>query len=393
MSGITSSVGLFSGIDTGALIEQLLAIDARPRQLAQQQVAILQARQTAMIAINSSMLGFNSAISSFTTSNVFESSSATSSDTDVLTATAQNRAAAGSYKFIVDRLVSTQQSLSKGFADRDSSSFGATSFTFEGIQGAVSNSTRLTELNGGNGVARGKFDITDRAGNTATIDASKALTLDDVVNAINAQQDILITATVEDGGIKITDNSGGGGNLVIQDQFGRTTAADLGIAGSFASNTVAKADLLTLNDGTALSALRDGLGIMIRDGEGKTDLEITTRDGTKHLINLGLIQQNFVTEDYTSAGVSYSKDDVYTGPPDPEPDGFEPPPIESRITQTRAATVGDLITAIESQTGGDVEVSINAATGTLTFDDLTGETISDFKIEAPSAIDTTANDL
>ena len=38
MSGITSTVGLISGIDTGSLIEQLLQIEARPRTLAQQRL-------------------------------------------------------------------------------------------------------------------------------------------------------------------------------------------------------------------------------------------------------------------------------------------------------------------------------------------------------------------
>ena len=35
MGGITSSVGIFSGINSAQLIDQLLSIEARPKKLAQ----------------------------------------------------------------------------------------------------------------------------------------------------------------------------------------------------------------------------------------------------------------------------------------------------------------------------------------------------------------------
>ena len=42
MAGVTSSVGLFSGIDTNSVITQLLAIDAVPNQQAQARIMQLQ---------------------------------------------------------------------------------------------------------------------------------------------------------------------------------------------------------------------------------------------------------------------------------------------------------------------------------------------------------------
>jgi hypothetical protein len=48
----------------------------------------------------------------------------------------------------------------------------------------------LADLNGGKGVARGQFRITDRSGASTVIDASGAVTLDDVVKRSNTSSDV-----------------------------------------------------------------------------------------------------------------------------------------------------------------------------------------------------------
>lgn len=95
----------------------------------------------------------------------------------------------------------------------------------------ISVNTKLNDLNGGRGVARGKFTITDSTGVTATIDlaALGAQTVGDVLAAINrsaARVNATINATGD--GILIRDLAGGSGRLVIN-EMGGTTAADLGI--------------------------------------------------------------------------------------------------------------------------------------------------------------------
>ncbi|MEO0631415.1 MAG: flagellar cap protein FliD N-terminal domain-containing protein, partial [Planctomycetota bacterium] len=83
MSGITSGIGLVSGIDTASLIQQLLAVESRPQQLAQVRLAQLQSQQAAFLDINTRLGGLQSAARSFRTENTFSSASATSSDEDV----------------------------------------------------------------------------------------------------------------------------------------------------------------------------------------------------------------------------------------------------------------------------------------------------------------------
>ena len=49
MGGITLGTGIFSGIDTRSLIEQLIAIESRPKQLAQRRLLNLQGQQAALL--------------------------------------------------------------------------------------------------------------------------------------------------------------------------------------------------------------------------------------------------------------------------------------------------------------------------------------------------------
>ncbi|MEM1165591.1 MAG: flagellar filament capping protein FliD [Planctomycetota bacterium] len=390
---ITTSVGLASGIDTGALIEQLLAIEARPQQLAQQRVAQLQQRQAAYLSLNSSLLGLSGSADVFTSQRIFDSATATTTNDEILTASASSRAAEGTYTFVVDRLVSTKQVLSRGFADRDTAAFGANSFTFEGREAAIDDDIALTELLGGTGVSRGQFSITDTSGNTAVIDATRAVTLQDVVDEINLAQGITVTADVVDNRLRLSDAVAGGGNLIIQDLPGYQTATDLGIATTptgTAANSLSSAELSVLSRNTALSALNDGLGIMIRDGTADPEL-IIDLDGTEFAtIELGRVEQTYVTQDFESQGLMFTADTVYV-PPDNPPDGFVAPPTEVRVDRARAATVGDLIDAIETQTNGRIKVDIDASNGTLTFRDDMGT--SDITIRNGSSAQTTADDL
>jgi flagellin-like hook-associated protein FlgL len=92
--------------------------------------------------------------------------------------------------------------------------------------------TLLADLNGGNGVdVTTGIEITDREGNNTLIDVSAAVTIQNVIDAINAAG-INVTAVLntEGNGITITDTSGFPiQNLVVTDT---DTARDLGIVGN-----------------------------------------------------------------------------------------------------------------------------------------------------------------
>ena len=72
MGGITTGVGLFSGIDTRSLIDQLIAVEARPRQLVEARIIQLQQQQAGYLSINSALNGLESAADAFLAGTIDE---------------------------------------------------------------------------------------------------------------------------------------------------------------------------------------------------------------------------------------------------------------------------------------------------------------------------------
>lgn len=108
----------------------------------------------------------------------------------------------------------------------------------------------LTELNNGEGVAKGSIQITDSAGTIATVDLSSAETLQDVIDAINAS-DANVTASVNRAGTGLIITDDEGGSVSISEVASGTTASDLGILGSSSSgrisgSAIGSAEILSL---------------------------------------------------------------------------------------------------------------------------------------------------
>lgn len=375
MSGITTSTGIFSGINTGQLIDQLIQAESRPKILAQQRVNALQTQRAAFLDINSSLLALKTAAGSLRTNKVFQANRAASSDDTVLTATAANSATPGTYSLLVSRLVSTQQQISRGFADRTSTGVGATGLTLEVGGGRLDSDTALATLNGGSGVARGRVKITDGSGASAIVDLSNAVTVGDVLGAINSAAGVSVAASVEGDSFKVKDTSGGGGTLRIDNVTGSTTATSLGLAGVAPSGgAVTGTRVNTISAQTLLSRLNDGAGVSLRPDTavGQPDVRITARDGTVINVELG---KRTVTDPAV--------------PPSTTP--------TIRVTQTAASTLQDVVTRINSATGngGKVVASIDAATNRLVINDTTAGTGNLIVAEGASndPTRTTAKDL
>ncbi|MBU6413267.1 MAG: flagellar filament capping protein FliD [Planctomycetes bacterium] len=265
MSGISTGVGAFSGINSAQLIEQLISIESRPKTLIQRRVVQIQSQQSVYLDLINRLGSLKSTVTAFKDNNSFTRLTTNSSDSTVLTASADSTAAPGSYQFIVDRLVSSQQMLSRGFAGRDTGAVGLTSVTFESSRGRLDRDVSLSDLNGGDGVRRGKIVITDSANRAATIDLSKAATVNDVLQAINGNGTAAVTASVRDGKFVITDNASG--TVRVENGTNSTTATSLGIAGT-ASGSLVGSSVYSLSNATALSALNDGNGVDTKTASG-----------------------------------------------------------------------------------------------------------------------------
>lgn len=294
MSGISGS-GLISGIDTASLVDQLIQASSRPRILAEQRLAQLQTQQAAILDINSRLNSLGTAAASFRVDSLFESKLASSSNEDVLRATAGNTASIGGSTFVVDRLVTSQQLLTKGFADRDSSAFGASSFTFESSGGRLDRDVALDSLNDGQGITRGNISLTGSSG-TATVDLSRVATVNDVLDAINGSG-TGVTASISESGFTLS------GVLSATNSGTRDVLSSLGFASALTVTTpgvpedFSGSSVYSLSTETALSELNDGRGVVIasRNGERVFDftLNVTGPGGTQAVnVRLGELFDN-----------------------------------------------------------------------------------------------------
>jgi flagellar hook-associated protein 2 len=371
MGGISGS-GLISGIDTASLVNQLIQVASRPRQLAQQRLVQLQTQQAAYLDINSRVNALRTAAGSFRVDRIFDAKQSTSSNTDVLSATANNQAQAGSYSLIVDRLVSSQQLLTRGFQDRDTSAFGATSFTVEPEAAKLAKDTQLSELNGGQGIERGSILIND--GTTSqTIDLSKVGTVNEVLDAINGSG-LNITARVS-GGKFIVD-----GATSITSGTGSNTAESLGLdtstgAGTVGGGAVTGSDVYTLTSQTALIALNDGNGVRLNSAISVSRFDFTIEvdpdgaggaDPESVFVNLGAVYED---QDGELVEVEPA---VST--------------VEGAIERINAALAG-----ANGGAGYAVTASVNATTGGLSL--TSTDAALSVEVKERGASDTAARDL
>ncbi|MBI3128940.1 MAG: hypothetical protein HYZ11_15145 [Candidatus Tectomicrobia bacterium] len=131
--------------------------------------------------------------------------------------------------------------------------------------GAAADSTRLADLNGGRGVAAGSISITNRAGQTFTVDLSTAVTVDDVFTKIEATATGVKASVSADGKrIVLKDtNSPQVSNLIVREVGTSTTASDLGIKADVPGDIVGLDVDPAVSSRTLVSATRDGAGILL----------------------------------------------------------------------------------------------------------------------------------
>lgn len=267
MGTISSGVGLISGLDINTLVNQLLALDARPRDRLIARIGGLDAQRAAFADISARITGVISRLTSLKSATAFTTARATSSDSGVLSVSGGSAAALGSYQFVVRSLATTQQMVSRGFSST-TTALPPGNLTIESSAARVTPSTRLDELNGYAGVRRGSFRLTDGTNQSATIQINDAITLREVVDRIN-QAGLKITAQVS--GDRIALREMNGGSLKIEEVAGGSTAKDLGFGpgNTFHSKgTLDGASLVMLSGTTPLRALNDGNGLRTAKGGG-----------------------------------------------------------------------------------------------------------------------------
>ncbi len=386
MGTITTGIGLISGIDTASLISQLIALEARGKIPLQTKIAFLKTKQFALMDINTRLLNLKTASKSFRADSIFKAALASSSNDDILTASAGKLAQPGTFTFIVKQLVTASQKLSQGYADRNTTPLSLTSLSFEFGKGVVGPDTELADLKGGAGIDRGKIIITTGTSPNdveTTVDLTDVTSIKEVLDRINTSG-ANVTASVQGDRLVITENSLDA--LAIASAIGDTTAEDLGIDGSDAGGTIGGSDIRTLGESTPLRSLNDGNGVIVRNNVA--DLVITARDGTRFDIDLGRIDK--LIEDDTKLSDLNNGDGItiVNGEPDFQIITTDGDIIDidlgqlldenDDVTDEAVTTVLELINRVNSQLNAEVAtdqvvLSINAdGTGFNLTDTLVG---------------------
>lgn len=204
MAGINLT-GLNSGIDTSAIVQQLMAIEGRRLTLLQNQQTSKQQVQTNLSTLQTKLNAFQTAVKAIDNAQELRSYNATSSDSDLATATASYNAFEGNHTVEIHQLASAERIVHAGKAYA------------EDLVGA------------------GKFIYSYNHKET-TITTTAATTLQDLANLINNDpENPGVTASI----LKYDDGSGGVYHLVLS---GNNSGADYDISINASNTNVLSAD-------------------------------------------------------------------------------------------------------------------------------------------------------
>jgi len=136
--------GLVSGIDTEALIKQMMELERRPAVLLQQEKSKLQQRSDTYRDVNTRLSNLAARLADLLQSSAFGGKTVTSSDASVVTGTAGASAVNARYDIVVNELATTHRVASDAVADADLGLSGT--FRVNDVEIEVDLETSLSEL-------------------------------------------------------------------------------------------------------------------------------------------------------------------------------------------------------------------------------------------------------
>ena len=283
-SGLLTSTGVGSGIDVDKLVSTLVAAKKAPQQ---NQITNQAARANTQLSglgqIGAALSALQSAMASITDGSAFTARTVSSSDKDVLNATANGNAVAGSFDIEVTQLASVLKASSGAFAD-SSAKVGTGTLTF-----TVDGKSMNLDLDDSNNSLAQVRDAINKAGDNPGVTAT-------IVNGTDGAHLVLsgtrtgvangftVSSTGGDGGLAALHydaaaGSGNGLNVITAAQDAEYTID--GLAGHSAGNSVSGAiDGLTLN--------------LVELGESRVTVANDSSKGVSALTNLANTYNSFV---------------------------------------------------------------------------------------------------
>jgi flagellar hook-associated protein 2 len=195
--------GLASGLDTNAIIDQLMSIERNPKVRMQQRQFVEEARQTALRDVMTRLSNLKTAAAALRDPTIWgDTQTVETSDATKLTAIRTAGAAAGSYSFTVTQLARAHQM----------------------TQGSSITSASAADT----------LQIAVGAGSPISVAIASGDSLDAIATKINSTTDIPVYASVVNSKLVLTGKTTGAANTIGVTSTG-TLAADLGLATTLAS--------------------------------------------------------------------------------------------------------------------------------------------------------------
>lgn len=217
----TTSATTGTNIDVASIVSQLMTVEQRPLTALARKEASYQAKLSAVGTLQGALSNFQSAVSDMSGITKFQTMTAASSDSAVLSASAASTAAAGSYTIDVTSLAQSQKLVAAGQVSSTASigTGAATTLTFD--FGSIAGGT----FDAGTGTYTGStFTSNGNGTKTVTIDATNNSLqgIRDAINSANAG----VTATI------INDGSGTPYRLALSSNaLGSTNSLKISVAG------------------------------------------------------------------------------------------------------------------------------------------------------------------
>ncbi|HOK65211.1 MAG TPA: flagellar filament capping protein FliD [Anaerohalosphaeraceae bacterium] len=240
--------GLSTGIDTAAIVEQLMQVEKRRLTSLQSSLATLKDKRTAVTDLNSKLTSFRSALSALSDSSQLRTYQAKTSDEDLLTATAGSSAFEGTHNIKIRQLATANRWVHNGFNYK-------TQYVGEGNLILSYNNKEFV------------------------VQTTATTTLEELVTLINNDPDNPgITASILD-----YQSAGGRYHLVLS---GRESGSDYQIAINTSNTDVHTSSALKTSNGdnasltTRLSQLQGSSGFGTGSTSDQIRIQGTLRDGT-----------------------------------------------------------------------------------------------------------------
>jgi len=218
MSGLTSVEGLISGLDTTEIIDSIMAVERRPITILEAQRERYNNQLLSYQSVTAKLLGVQSSAEGLANSSTFDARVTTSSDTDILTASAAAAASVGTYDLTLDAIARSHQVASQGFADSDETTLGTGT-----IELTVNGDTTTVTVDESNNTLEGVRDAINLAGSDVS-----ATIINDGGDTYSYRLLLTSAETGAENSIAITNNLSGGATPVFTSNSLTDPSADSG---------------------------------------------------------------------------------------------------------------------------------------------------------------------